>query len=319
MEEAVFISICIPAYKRVSFLKRLLDSIEIQTYRHFEVVVTDDSTDEEVADLCRSHSLSTAIRYFKNEKKLGTPENWNESIRRASGAWIKLMHDDDWFLTSHALKDFETAILLNPGRIFFFSEYTNVFLDNSRNMSSEVHLSGPWLNRLERDPKTLLSSNHIGPPSVTLHKNIPGLSYDSTFKWLVDIDFYIRFLRNNKPVLIARNLIAVGLGEDQVTKQVFRNPSVEIPENLYLLSKIGIPSLRNIIVYDAYWRFLRNLDIRTIGKIRESGYQGMIPTVIESMIRFHSWIPRAVLKTGFISKFLMTVHYAIHYPKLTSD
>ncbi|HEY2347593.1 MAG TPA: glycosyltransferase family A protein [Puia sp.] len=320
MEKAVFISICIPAYKRISFLKRLLDSIEIQTYRDFEVVVTDDSTENEVADLCLSHSLSPVIRYFKNKTSLGTPENWNESIRRASGEWIKLMHDDDWFLTSHALKEFETAVRLNPGRNFFFCEYTNVFLDKGRNMSSEVvRLSSQWQKKLEQDTKTLLSSNRIGPPSVTLHKNIPGVFYDSDLKWLVDIDFYIRFLQNSSPLLIAKNLIAVGLGEDQVTKQVFRNPGVEIPENLYLLNKIGVPSMRNIIVYDAYWRFLRNLDIRTIDQIRESGYRGMIPAVIESMIRFQSSIPRAVLKTGYMSKFLMTVHYAIHYPKLRCD
>jgi hypothetical protein len=38
MEEAVFMSICIQAYKRVSFLERLPDSKEIQTERQFEVM-----------------------------------------------------------------------------------------------------------------------------------------------------------------------------------------------------------------------------------------------------------------------------------------
>ncbi len=317
MEEAVFISICIPAYKRVSFLKRLLDSIELQTYRQFEVVVADDSPDNEVSNLCRSHPLSTVIRYFKNEIPLGTPENWNESIRRASGGWIKLMHDDDWFLNPGALKTFVTAVRLNPERSFFFSEYTNVFLDKDKNQRTDVRLTRQWQKRLEKDPKSLLSSNRIGPPSVTLHKNIPGILYDSALKWLVDIDFYIRFLRNSKPVLISENLIAVGLGEEQVTKQVFRNPAVEIPENLYELNKIGIASLRNIFIYDAYWRFLRNLDIRTISQIRESGYQGTIPTLIESMISFQSSIPGAVLKNGFFSKFLMFTHYTIHCTKIT--
>src|SRR5664279_559659 len=317
MEDAVFISICIPAYKRVSFLKRLLDSIEVQTHRHFEVVVTDDSTDNEVADLCRSHALSPAIRYFKNEKNLGTPENWNESIRRASGEWIKLMHDDDWFLNADALRVFGAAVMRNPDRNFFFSEYMNIFLDSVSNRSSEVRLTRQWQKRLELDPKSLLSSNRIGPPSVTLHKNIPGVLYDSGLKWLVDVDFYIRFLRNSKPMLISEILIAVGLGEDQVTKQVFRNPKIEIPENLYVLNKIGVSSLRNIIVYDAYWRFLRNLNIRTISHIRESGYQGIVPAIIESMIKFQSSIPKAILKTGLFSKIFMTVHYAIHYPKLT--
>ena len=316
MEEAVFISICIPAYKRVSFLKRLLDSIERQTYRQFEVVVTDDSPDNEVSDLCRSHPLSSTIRYFKNEKQLGTPENWNESIRRAGGGWIKLMHDDDWFLEPKALKAFAAAVLQNPAGNFFFSEYTNVFLDKGKKPDAKVHLTRDWLKRLERNPKTLLSSNRIGPPSVILHKNIPGIFYDSTLKWLVDVDFYIRFLHHSKPLLINENLIAVGLGKEQVTKQVFRNPQVEIPENLYVLNKIGVRSLQNLIVYDAYWRFVRNLEIRSLDQVRESGYQGPVPAVMESMIRFQSSIPKAVLKTGIFSKFFMMAHYAIHYAKL---
>jgi glycosyltransferase involved in cell wall biosynthesis len=316
MEEAVFISICIPAYKRVSFLKRLLDSIEIQTYRQFEVVVTDDSPGDEVSDLCRLHPLSATIRYFKNEKKLGTPENWNESIRRAGGGWIKLMHDDDWFLEQKALKAFAVAVLQNPAGNFFFSEYTNVFLDKGKNPGTKVHLTRVWLKRLERNPKTLLSSNRIGPPSVILHKNIPGMFYDSDLKWLVDIDFYIRFLQHSKPLFIDENLIAVGLGGEQVTKQVFRNPQVEIPENLYVLNKIGVRSLQNIIVYDAYWRFVRNLEIRFPDQVRESGYQGPVPAIIGSMISFQSSIPKAILKTGIFSKFFMIVHYAVHYAKL---
>jgi glycosyltransferase involved in cell wall biosynthesis len=316
MEVAVFISICIPAYKRVSFLKRLLDSIEIQTYRQFEVVVTDDSPDDQVSDLCRSHSLSAVIRYFKNEKTLGTPENWNESIRRAGGEWIKLMHDDDWFLDTSALNEFADAVVKNPAENFFFCEYTNVLLDNDRTPEMKVRLSRVWQKRLEKDPKTLLSSNRIGPPSVVLHKNIPGILYDSALKWLVDIDFYIRFLQESKPLLIVKNLVAVGLGKEQVTKQVFRNPRVEVPENLYVLNKIGVRSLRNIIVYDAYWRFIRNLKIRSVIQVRESGYEGPIPAIIESMIGFQSSIPKAVLETGIFSKFFMTAHYAIHYAKL---
>jgi glycosyltransferase involved in cell wall biosynthesis len=316
MEEAVFISICIPAYKRVSFLKRLLDSIDLQTYRQFEVVVTDDSPDNEVSDLCRSHPVSAVIRYFKNEKTLGTPENWNESIRQAGGEWIKLMHDDDWFLDPKALQAFAASVAQNPATDFFFSGYTNVFLDEGKNTDIRVHLPKDWLKRLERNPKTLLSSNRIGPPSVTLHKNLPGIFYDSTLKWLVDVDFYIRFFQYSKPLLIDENLIAVGLGEEQVTKQVFRNPKVEIPENLYVLNKIGVGSLQNIIIYDAYWRFVRNLEIRSSEQVRESGYQGPIPAIIESMIRFQSSFPKAVLKTGIFSKILMIAHYTIHFAKL---
>jgi len=71
------ISICIPAYQRTEYLRRLLDSIEMQTFRRFEVIITDDSPGTELQNLVENHPLQSMIRYYKNQRTLGTPENWN--------------------------------------------------------------------------------------------------------------------------------------------------------------------------------------------------------------------------------------------------
>jgi len=105
---APLISICIPAYKRVAYLQRLLESIAAQTFSGFEIILTDDSPDDSVANLIKNYS-SLNIKYFKNEAALGTPANWNCGIAKASGEWIKLMHDDDWFASPHSLQQFADA------------------------------------------------------------------------------------------------------------------------------------------------------------------------------------------------------------------
>ena len=92
-----FFSICIPVYKNVDYLKRLLETIFIQTFTDFEVVITDDSPDNVIFEFIQNYYPGKNIRYFKNKYALGTPENWNECIRKANGSWIKMMHDDDWF------------------------------------------------------------------------------------------------------------------------------------------------------------------------------------------------------------------------------
>ena len=56
MKESLFISICIPAYKHVDYLQRLLDSILIQTYKNFEIIITDDRPDNSVEILLEKHS-----------------------------------------------------------------------------------------------------------------------------------------------------------------------------------------------------------------------------------------------------------------------
>src|SRR5687768_8688741 len=117
------ISICIPAYKRTEYLKRLLDSISIQSFRDFEVVVTDDSNDDSVSILLKSYEAAFPLRYQKNVLSLGTPENWNEGVRIATGIWIKIMHDDDWFEDADALRKFASSTGKRGN--FIFSAYYN--------------------------------------------------------------------------------------------------------------------------------------------------------------------------------------------------
>ncbi|MTE24973.1 glycosyltransferase, partial [Microbacterium sp. ZXX196] len=46
----LLISICIPAYKNPKLLKRCLNTVLEQTYSNIEVIITDDSPNEDVAN-----------------------------------------------------------------------------------------------------------------------------------------------------------------------------------------------------------------------------------------------------------------------------
>src|SRR5690242_13870038 len=132
-----YISICIPAYKRVAYLKRLLDSISVQTYTNYEVIITDDSPTENVLDFIKNYKSIQTIFYFKNSFNAGTPENWNESISKAKGNWIKLMHDDDWFASPDSLQLFYNATLSSNNCPFIFCAYNNV-LENSEKKTAKL-------------------------------------------------------------------------------------------------------------------------------------------------------------------------------------
>jgi glycosyltransferase involved in cell wall biosynthesis len=314
MAEPVLISICIPAYKNPEFLKRLLDSIVIQTFKDFEVIITDDSPDDQVGRLADTYKTQFSLRYSRNSIPAGTPQNWNQAIRMASGQWIKIIHDDDWFSDKDALGSLATFINQYPQSEFIFSAYENIFLKNARR--EPVFASKFRLNRLKKNPAILFSRNIIGPPSVTIHRSSSDLLYDKQLKWLVDIDFYIRCLEKTQPVYIPKALICVGISDKQVTMDCFRRRPVEIPENFYLLNRVGRKNLRNILVYDAWWRLMRNLEIRKPEEIREAGYSGEIGTVIISMIRWQSGMPAFLLQRGIFSKCIMFLHYILNYGKI---
>lgn len=299
-----FISICIPAYKNIEFLRRLLDSISGQTYRNYEVILTDDSPDDKLELFVKEYKTFPAMHYSRNLTSLGTPENWNEAVRRANGEWIKLMHDDDWFSDPEALEQFAAATQKKSD--FIFSAYRNVYVNADK--KELIRLPFQYLNRLRRTPLNLLARNVIGPPSVTLYRKT-ALTYDPRMKWKVDIDYYIHYLKDHSFHYIDKPLINVGIGSEQVTQSSFLVPGVEIPENFLLLKKLGVSQLRNPLVYDSWWRLFRNLNITSVDQIRAAGYYGTIPAGITGMLQFQKKLPPGLLNRGVMSKILMLLSY----------
>lgn len=299
------ISICIPAYKRVTYLKRLLDSIAIQIFTDFEVVINDDSPDDSVEKLVDVYRKKFLIVYYHNQVAKGTPANWNAAINRASGQWIKLMHDDDWFNHPDSLDIF--AEETKKGRKFIFSAYANSVDNNSAPV--EKHVRHSWKQKIIMEPMTLLAYNVVGPPSVTLvHKSVHQ-EYDERMKWRVDMDFYVRILLQEQDYnYIDKVLINVGISETQVTNYCFQNPMVELPEGYLLLQKYGADRLKNIWVYDAWWRLLRNMHIKNSKQLLQFEPKPW-PAVIVKMVSHLNKVPSFLLKQGAFSKTAMLFSY----------
>ncbi|MEO8116452.1 MAG: glycosyltransferase family 2 protein [Bacteroidota bacterium] len=294
------ISICIPAYKRVDSLKRLFDSIKIQTFNDFEVIITDDSPDDSVRNLAEIFKEKISLKYFKNIDTLGTPANWNACIDMASGEWIKIMHDDDWFANENSLALF--AARINDGGKFIFCNYLSI--DEENKVSKKSAISNSWKTRITEEPYTLYAKNMIGPPSVTLIHTSIMEKFDTDLKWLVDVDFYISVLSKEKKIIhINEPLISIGLSETQVTNACFLNPLIELPEGLRMLEKNGLTKLKNIWVYDAWWRLFRNMQIKNEAEL-EQYVPRKWPAVLVSMLNDQKKYPSGLLKNGFFSKAL---------------
>lgn len=291
---------------------RLLESIKDQSFTNYEVIITDDSPDDSVQSLCLQYKDWLPLKYFKNSQPLGTPENWNEAVRQASGQWIKIMHDDDWFSDSESLAAFAAATRQTE-KAFIFSGYYNV-PENTGN-KEEVQISSLRWYALKKTPVSLLSKNVIGPPSVTLYRPQQSIQYDKQMKWLVDMDFYIRYFKIAEPYYVDRPLVSIGIHPSQVTAGSKLKPEVEIPEHLLLLEKTGEHAFRNIFFYDAYWRLIRNLGIRKTDDVQRFAGKRPLSPVIVSIIRFQSRIAPSLLKTGLFSKLFMSLGFVRNYFK----
>jgi glycosyltransferase involved in cell wall biosynthesis len=301
-----FVSICIPAYKHEQYLQRLFDSIAEQTFRDFEVVVTDDSDDLSVQNLIEKYREKFVLRYFKNAVPLGMPANWNKAIASAKGEWIKLMHDDDWFADRESLKIF--ADYTSSNNKFIVSAYMNCYEANSEK-NQIIEISNTWTKKLLSDHNVLFARNVIGPPSVTLIHNSIKQEYNEQLRWRVDIEYYIKVLNEGHNItFINQPLINIGLSDLQVTNSCFNNPAVELPEGFFLLEKYGVTALKNIWVYDAWWRLLRNMGIRSKNQLKQYVNKEWPPLLIK-IVQDLSRVNKTLIKNGIVSKTLMTLSY----------
>lgn len=303
-----FISICIPTYKRTDLLKILLDSIAIQSFKDFEILINDNSPDDSVKELVHSYQSQLTIAYEKNEPAVSAVENCVKVMRRASAPWIKVIHDDDWFNTPDALQQFADAATTS-GKDFIFCASNQVYLNS--NISEPELLSPERKKMLDDSFFSLIYLNVIGHPSVVMHKKDNSIEYDKQFNWVLDIDYYLRYLNAHGGYhYIDRTLVNIGKGDTQESNKYYKNSKVEIPEYFTLLTRYESDLLlKNQYVFHLVWNMLKRFKIKSIDDIRATGFTGRLPDKVVSIIQFQKNIPHIILKQTPWSKALMTRCY----------
>jgi len=105
------VSVVIPAFNAGRFIKRTIESVLSQTYRDFEIIVVDDGSTDNTAEVVRSYGPK--VRYIYQENAGDGPSR-NTGISAAKGDWIAFLdHDDEWLPEK---LEFQMALLEeNPG------------------------------------------------------------------------------------------------------------------------------------------------------------------------------------------------------------
>lgn len=97
------LSVCIPAYNRPQLVRIALRSVldsEAAVTSKIEVVVSDDSTDHRVGEVCLEelNHWGGSSSYRHNAPPLGMAGNWNRCVGLSRGRYVLILHDDDFLL-----------------------------------------------------------------------------------------------------------------------------------------------------------------------------------------------------------------------------
>jgi glycosyltransferase involved in cell wall biosynthesis len=90
------LSIGMPIYNGQNFMREAIDSILAQSFRDFELIITDNASTDATEEICREYcAADSRIRYVRNDRNAGAAENYNLCFALAKGEYFKWAAHDD--------------------------------------------------------------------------------------------------------------------------------------------------------------------------------------------------------------------------------
>lgn len=253
------VSICVPTYQNQEEVRRLIESVEKQTFRDFEFIITDDSKDNKIEEYInelqeQKDVIASKIRYIHNEKPLGHIYNWNEALSHAKGEFVKIMFSDDWFTYPDSLEKMVTALENAPDAGLAFCGSMQV--SNSKSYSRKPEEG--YVEKLQRDYRYLFISNQIGAPSDTLYRRELQVEFDEKSNWASDVFLYMEILkRNSRFVCLEEPLISIGIHDNQYTESFSENDSRIFKDYQYMFEKYNLQESQECREYFLYKYLIR--------------------------------------------------------------
>lgn len=113
------ISILIPTYNQPQYIIQAVESALLQDYFNLEVIVNDDSTNNETEQLLKPFFADKRFSYYKTKTNIGRVGNYRQLLYEyASGDWVVMLDGDDYYIDSHYISYVVSFILKYPKLVF---------------------------------------------------------------------------------------------------------------------------------------------------------------------------------------------------------
>ena len=116
------VSIILPYYKKIEYIRKTLGSIDKQIYKNYELIIVyydKDLTDFHI--LTKMTKKNSKIKIIKNFKNMGAGHSRNIGIKNSHGEFIAFIDADDLWHKQKISK--QIAFMNNNDIDFSFSDY----------------------------------------------------------------------------------------------------------------------------------------------------------------------------------------------------
>jgi GT2 family glycosyltransferase len=235
------LTVAIPTCNGARHVADALDGILAQEGVDFEVVVSDDRSEDATLAIVSARAGSR-VRIEVNSERLGLAGNWNRCVALARAPLVAVFHQDDVMRPGHLAA--HVAALAADGQFGMAASAADLIDDAGRVVAGTAVERG-GLGPVDRvfAPGKLVSELAVGNPlrcsAVTIraeaHAEAGG--FDASYRYVVDWDFWLRLSRLRPVAWLARPTVAVRWHPASETHR-FKSGTVDLDEQLKLLDDL---------------------------------------------------------------------------------
>jgi glycosyltransferase involved in cell wall biosynthesis len=210
------VSIIIPSYNHEKYVEEAIESILVQTFQDFEIVITDDASADATVKLIKKYD-DPRIKLICFEENRGACAAANSCIQNSTGELIALLNSDDVFVSSKLEKQVNFLDKHQEiGAVFSYAQtiddegnkidhgYKKLFIQPNRTRFE-------WLNFF------FFNLNCLCHPSILIRRTCYdqiGL-YDERFAQLPDYDQWIRLCMKYEIHILPEELVKYRIRDNE--------------------------------------------------------------------------------------------------------
>lgn len=159
--DKVTVSVIIPFYKNIDWLKEAIESVLSQTFKPFEIIIINDGSPEDISDFISKYKFHIKYIQKKNE---GPAKARNLGIERSSGDYIAFLDSDDIWLPEKI--ETQLKLMIENSSVWSQTSYYTFKNEDKLNLRTyELKDTSSYNGKIY--PLTL-ASNPIGTPCVMI-------------------------------------------------------------------------------------------------------------------------------------------------------
>ncbi|MCC0176765.1 glycosyltransferase [Waterburya agarophytonicola K14] len=247
------VSIGLAVFNGEKYLEQALDSILAQTFRDFELIISDNASSDRTKEICSQYAAQDPrIRYYRNSINIGGVNNETRTFELSRGKYFRLMAHDDLLAPELIAKSFE-ILEKNSEFVLCYSDIS--VIDGAGKQIKTIDTNIGEEDEPYQRFRRLVSREHRCEATYALTRSDvltkvdPQLNYsDSDRAFLAQLSLFGKFYKIDEPLFYKRyhQERSIELYSDRYQRMAWFHP--EIDEN-------NLP----YFCYFMYWRQIFHL------------------------------------------------------------